>query len=67
MLHRRRRIKQNMSLEERLAAEAKRLREQAELLPDGYLRQMVERKVRQAEIGSHISEWLSSSGLPPPK
>lgn len=63
----RRRFKQTLSLEERLAEEAKRLREQAELLPPGTLRDAVERKARQAETGSHVSEWLRSPGLQPPK
>lgn len=63
----RRRIKQNQSLEERLAAEAKRLREEAELLPPGALRDQVLRKARQAETGSHVSDWLRSPGLHPPK
>jgi hypothetical protein len=33
------------------------------LLPHGNLREAVERKARQAETGSHISEWLRSPGL----
>jgi len=59
----RRHFTQTQSLEERLAEEAKRLHEQAELLPHGNLREAVERKARQAETGSHISEWLRSPGL----
>lgn len=66
-MQQRRRFKQTQSLEERHADEAKRLREQAELLPPGGLRDTVERKARQAETGSHISEWLESPGLQPPK
>lgn len=62
----RRRFKQNQSLEERLANEAKRLREEAKLLPPGALREAVLRKARQAETGSHMSEWLRSPGLQPP-
>lgn len=62
----RRRIKQVQSLEERLEEEAKRLREQAKLLPPGTLRETLLRKARQAETGSHISEWLRSSELQPP-
>ncbi|GMO24654.1 hypothetical protein [Bradyrhizobium ottawaense] len=62
----RRRVKQTHSLEERLAEEAKRLREQAELLPHGPLRDETLRKARQAETGSHMSEWLRSPGLLPP-
>jgi hypothetical protein len=63
----RRRFKQTVSLEERLSQEAKRLREQAKLLPPGAEREALIRKARQAETGSHMSEWLSSPGLQPPK
>jgi hypothetical protein len=63
----RRRFKQTISLEERLAEEAKRLREEAKSLPLGAVREALLRKARQAETGSHMSEWLSSPGLQPPK
>jgi hypothetical protein len=63
----RRRFKQTQSLEERLANEAKRLREEANLLPPGALRDAVLRKARQAETGSQMSEWLHSPGLQPPR
>ena len=63
-LHRHR-FKQNQSLEERLASEAKQLREQAALLPPGALREEVLRKARQAETGSRRSEWWRSHGLRP--
>ncbi len=63
----RRRFKQTVSLEERLAEEARRLREEAELLPHGPVRDEALRKARQAEIGLHISEWLKSPGLQAPK
>jgi hypothetical protein len=62
----RRRSKQTVSLEERLAEEARRLREEAELLPQGPVRDAALRKARQAETGSHMSEWLRSPGLQPP-
>jgi hypothetical protein len=63
----RRRFTHAQSLEERLAEEAKRLRAEAKLLPPGAIRDEMIRKARQAEIGSHVSEWLSSPGLRPPK
>ena len=63
----RRRVKQIQSLEDRLAEEAKRLREKAKLLPPGAARETLLRKARQAETGSHISEWLRSPELQPPK
>ena len=62
----RRRFKQTQSLEERLAEEAKRLREEAKLLPPGAKRDELIRKARQADTGSHVSEWLRSPGLRPP-
>jgi hypothetical protein len=62
----RRRFKQTQSLEERLAEEAKRLRAEAKLLPPGTARDELIRRARQAETGSHMSEWLRSPGLRPP-
>jgi hypothetical protein len=63
----RRRFKQTQSLEDRLAEEAKRLRDQAKLMPPGPEREIMIRKARQAETGSHMSEWLRSPELQPPK
>jgi hypothetical protein len=63
----RRRFKQSESLEARLAEEAERLRERAKHLPPGSEREILLRKARQAEIGSHMSEWLRSPGLRPPE
>jgi hypothetical protein len=62
----RRRFTQTQSLEERLAEEAKRLRAEAKLLPPSAARDELIRKARQAETGSHMSEWLRSPGLRPP-
>jgi hypothetical protein len=66
-MQQRRRVIQIASLEDRLAAEAERLRIEAESLPFGTPRETLLRKARQCETGSHISEWLSSPGLQPPK
>lgn len=63
----RRRFKQTKTLEVRLAEEASRLRDKAASLPPGAAREEVLRKARQAETGSHMSEWLRSPGLQPPK
>jgi hypothetical protein len=60
------RSNQTASLEDRLAEQVRRLREEAELLPHGPVREAALRKARQAETGSHISEWLRSPGLRPP-
>ena len=66
MFRKRRRFKQTDTLEQRLATEAKRLREEAKLLPPGALRDTVLRRARQCETGSNMSEWLQSPGLRPP-
>ena len=63
----RRRIKQVQNLETRLATEAKRLREEAEALKPGTVRDEMLRKARQCETGSHMSDWLRSSGLRTPE
>jgi hypothetical protein len=63
----RRSFSQTLSLEERLAEEAKRLRAEAKLLPPGATRDETIRRARQAETGSRMSEWLRSPGLQPPK
>jgi hypothetical protein len=63
----RRRSKQTTTLEERLGEEARRFREEAELLPHGPIRDEALRRARQAEVGSHMSEWLASRGLQSPK
>ena len=66
-MQQRRRFTQTTSLEDRLADEARRLREEAELLPHGPVREAAIRRARQAETGSHINQWLRSPGLQPPK
>jgi hypothetical protein len=65
-MQQRRRVKQTQSLEERLAQQAKRLKEEAKSLPAGAAREALLRKAVQAETGSHMSEWLSSRGLRSP-
>lgn len=61
------RLKQITSFENRLTQDAKRLRAEAEKLPYGAAREGLLEKACQAETGAHISAWLSSSGLQPPK
>jgi hypothetical protein len=50
-----------------LTQEAKRLREEAERLPPGSRREDLLSKARQQEIASHLTGWLTSPGLQPPK
>jgi hypothetical protein len=60
-LKRRRRIAQTDPLEQRLLAEAQRLREQARQLPPGTDRTALLRKARQTEAARDVSEWLAVS------
>jgi hypothetical protein len=53
--------------DQRLAQEALRIQEQAKTLPHGQERERLSRKARQVETASHISEWISSPGLQPPR
>jgi hypothetical protein len=62
----RRRIKHTKSLDERLAQRVKELRARAKAL-HGMEREQLMRKARQADIASHMNEWLSSAGLQTPK
>ena len=63
----RRRIKQTTSLDERLAEQAKQIREMAASLPHGKERDDMMRRARQAETASHINQWVSSAGLQAPE
>lgn len=62
----RRHFKQTQSLRQRLADEAKRLREEARSLPPGRRREMLLRRVRQDETAIQIDAWISSPGLRAP-
>jgi hypothetical protein len=66
-MQRRRRIKQILTLEERLAEEAKRLREEAKKLPPGPSREDLLRKAREDETVARMAEWITSPGSQPPK
>ncbi|WBL75579.1 hypothetical protein I3J27_21335 [Bradyrhizobium xenonodulans] len=62
----RRRVIQTRSLEERMAEQATKLKEQANLLPPGAEREDLLKRARIAETGAHLSDWLRSPGLQPP-
>ncbi|MBB4359038.1 hypothetical protein [Bradyrhizobium sp. ERR14] len=64
---RRKRVKQTRSLEERMAEQAIKLKERASHLPAGAEREGLLKRVRIAETGAHLSDWLTSPGLQPPK
>lgn len=61
------RLRQTETLEQRLARVAKRLRDQARLLPPGLEREVALKKARQAETAAHLTDWLRSPGLRPPE
>jgi hypothetical protein len=63
----RRRFKQTVPLEERLRVQAKADRERAETLPPGREREELLIKARRADTASHLTEWLQSPGLQPPR
>ena len=54
-------------LQDRLMLEAMRLKDEANELPMGSLRDARIRKARQAATASHVNEWLSSPGLQAPQ
>jgi hypothetical protein len=62
------RLLHKRTFEERLEEEARRFKQEAETLPLGSMaRELLMRRARQAEIASHINEWVSSPGLAQPK
>ncbi|HWY74683.1 MAG TPA: hypothetical protein VN281_03650 [Verrucomicrobiae bacterium] len=50
-----------------LSEEAKRLGDEAKLLPPGALREELIRKARQADTACHLEDWANSPGLQPPR
>nr|WP_084306194.1 hypothetical protein [Bradyrhizobium sp. ARR65] len=64
---RRIRFRRKASLKAQLDLEAQQLRDEAKSCPPGHKRDSLLRKARQKEITSHITEWLMSPGLRPPK
>ena len=63
----RHRFKQSDTPEDRLAAEARRLRDEASLLQPGAAREELIRKARKVEAGAQMSKLLRSPGLQPSK
>jgi hypothetical protein len=66
MTSRRRRFKQEITLQDRIAEWAKEIRAQAAELPPGRERDELLKKVRQAETAMHLDDWANSPGLQPP-
>ena len=63
----RRRSKETLPLNQRLSEEAHRLRKEAQGTQPGFERERLIRRARYVEAASHAFEWLSSTGLRPPK
>lgn len=66
-MFKRRRFKQQLSLQDRLSAWVKQVQEQASRLPPGPERDALLKKARQAELANHLQDWVKSPGLQPPK
>ena len=65
-MQKRRRFKQQLTLQERLTAWSAEVREQAAQLPPGPEREALLKKTRQADVASHVDDWAHSPGLQPP-
>ena len=55
------------TFEDQVAAEKKRLEEQAALLPHGPTKDALLRKIRQLDTATHMHDWLKSPELRPPE
>jgi hypothetical protein len=62
----RNRLKHTKTFKERLMEEAAKFREAAEQLPPGTERELLMKRVRQAESAMEISDWFAAPGVPPP-
>lgn len=63
----RRRFKQQLTLQDRLSAWVKQVEEQASRLPPGPERDALLKKARQADVANHLHDWVISPGLQSPK
>jgi hypothetical protein len=55
------------TFEKKIAAEKARAEAQAAKLKPGPQKELLLRKIRQLDTAAHVSEWLSSRALQPPK
>ena len=58
-LQQRRRFKHKLSLEDRLLAQAARLREEAKALPPGIARDSILVRAEEVEAAASMSQWLN--------
>ena len=63
----RRRFKQILSLQDRIAEWAASVRDQINGMSPGPERDEPIKKLRQAETATHLEKWANSPGLQPPK
>lgn len=66
-MFKRRRFKQQLTLQDRLSAWVEQVQEQASRLPPGPERDALLKKARQAELANHLHDWVKSPALQPPK
>lgn len=66
-MFKRRRFKQQLSLQARLDAWATRLRMQADRLKPGPQKELLLQKAGQAETAMRLDAWINSSELRPPR
>ena len=66
-MQKRRRFKQQFTLQDRLAAWSNEVLAHAKNLPPGPERDALMRKARQADVACHLDDWAKSPGLQPPK
>lgn len=60
-MQKRRRFKQQFTLQDRLAAWSKEILAQAAALPPGPEREALIKKARQAEVASHMDDWATGT------
>jgi hypothetical protein len=66
-MQRRRRFKQTVSLQDRIAEWAAGVREQAKQMQPGHERDELLKKLHQAETAMHMDEWANFPVLQSPK
>jgi hypothetical protein len=59
-------LRKNRSVEQSWYEQAQAVRAEAEKLPQGKEREMLETKARRLETASQIKEWITSPGLAAP-
>lgn len=62
----RRRFKQQLTLQDRLAAWSKEVMATAMALPAGAEREAMIKRARQADVAAHLDDWAKSPELQPP-